>query len=307
MDTEFALIDQIVEGITATDDVVLGPGDDAAVLRPTGDIVVTTDILVENVHFKRQWSSARSLGRKAVAVNVSDVESMGARPTSVVVALAVPKDLDQRWVLDFSTGVREECANAGISLVGGDLSSSAHIVVSVTATGDLDGRAPVTRAGARSGDVVAVVGKLGWAGGGLAVLQRGFGSPKDLVAEQLTPSVPYGQGIVAADAGATAMLDISDGLLADLGHIAQCSGVAIDVDTSLLEVPEQVHRVAAATGKSPLNFVLAGGEDHALVAAFPAEAALPDGWRRIGEVRSGSGVTVDGEPWDGATGWDHFG
>lgn len=307
MATEFELIDQIVEGITVADDVLLGPGDDAAVLRPTGDIVVTTDILVENIHFKRQWSSARSLGRKAVAVNVSDVESMGARPTGVVVALAVPKDLDQRWVLDFSTGVREECANAGVSLVGGDLSGSVHIVVSVTATGDLDGRAPVTRAGARPGDVIAVAGKLGWAGGGLAVLQRGFGSPKDLVEEQLTPSVPYGQGVVAADAGATAMLDVSDGLLADLGHIARCSGVAIDVDTGLLEVPEQVHRVAAATGKPPLNFVLAGGEDHALAAAFPAEVALPEGWRRVGVVRAGAGVTVDGEPWDGAPGWDHFG
>ena len=304
---EFELIARITEGLTVGDDVVLSVGDDAAVLRPTGDTVVTTDILVENVHFKRQWSPARAVGRKAVAVNVSDVEAMGARPSAVVVALAVPKDLDQRWVEEFEAGVKEECATAGVSLVGGDLSSSAQIVACVTAIGDLEGRAPVTRAGAREGDVVAVCGRLGWSGGGLVVLQRGFGSPKDLVAEHLTPTVPYGQGVAASDLGATAMLDVSDGLLADLGHISERSGVGIDVDTSLVEIPDALARVAAATGKNALSLVLTGGEDHALAATFPATAALPEGWRRIGSVTAGEGVTVDGRPWDGAAGWDHFG
>jgi thiamine-monophosphate kinase len=303
---EFELIARITEGLPVGDDVVLSVGDDAAVLRPAGDTVVTTDILVENVHFKRQWSPARSVGRKAVAVNVSDVEAMGARPSAIVVALAVPRDLDHAWVEEFEAGVKE-CGAAGVSLVGGDLSSSAHIVACVTAIGDLEGRAPVTRAGAREGDVVAVCGRLGWSGGGLVVLQRGFGSPKDLVAEHLTPTVPYGQGVIASDLGATAMLDVSDGLLADLGHVCERSGVGIDVDTSLVEIPDAVARVAAATGKSALGLVLTGGEDHALAATFPHTASLPEGWVRIGTVAAGDRVTVDGRRWEGAAGWDHFG
>ncbi|CAL8977777.1 Thiamine-monophosphate kinase [Tessaracoccus sp. O5.2] len=303
---EFELIDRITEGLTVGDDVVLGVGDDAAVLAPSGNIVVTTDMLIENVHFRRAWSPARAIGRKAVAVNVSDVEAMGARPSAVVVALAFPTDLDQDWVAEFEAGAVEECRRAGVSLVGGDLSSSAHIAITVTAIGDLDGRAAVTRAGARVGDIVAVCGRLGWAGAGLAALQRGFGSPKEVVAEQLTPSVPYGQGVVAARAGATAMLDVSDGLLADLGHIAERSHVLIDVDSTLLEIPDAVQRVAAATGRPALGFVLAGGEDHALAATFPADAALPEGWRRVGSVREGSGIVVDGAPFDGSLGWDHF-
>ena len=306
MSNEFELIDTITSGLVVGDDVVLSVGDDAAVLRFAGDTVVTTDMLIENVHFKRQWSSAHAIGRKAVAVNVSDVEAMGARPSSVVIALAFPKDLDQQWVVDFEAGAKEECAKAGVSLVGGDLSSAAHISICVTAIGDTDGVPPVTRAGARPGDVVAVCGRLGWAAAGLVVLQRGFASPKEPVAEQLTPSVPYGQGVKAARAGATAMLDVSDGLLGDLSHIADRSQVAIDIDTALIEIPDPVARVGAATGKPALGFVLAGGEDHALAATFPPGAPLPVGWRRVGSVHEGSGITVDGDPWDGSAGWDHF-
>ncbi|MHA6511573.1 thiamine-phosphate kinase [Tessaracoccus sp. Z1128] len=303
---EFELIERITADLDVGDDVVLSVGDDAAVLALSGHVVVTTDMLIENVHFRRQWSPPRAVGRKAVAVNISDVEAMGARPSAIVVALGFPKDLDQQWVVEFEAGAKDECARAGVSLVGGDLSSSAHIAIAVTALGDLGGRVAVTRAGARPGDVVAVCGRLGWAGAGLAVLQRGFGSPKELVAEQLTPSVPYGQGVVAARAGATAMLDVSDGLLADLGHIADQSGVLIDVDTSRIEVPDAIARVAAATGKPALGYILAGGEDHALAATFPAGARLPDGWYRVGEVREGHGILVDGAPFDGAMGWDHF-
>lgn len=303
---EFELIDRITEGLVVGEDVVLSVGDDAAVLDLSGHVVVTTDMLVENVHFKRQWSSARAVGRKAVAVNVSDVEAMGARPSSIVVGLAFPKDLDQEWVAQFEAGAREECEAAGVSLVGGDLSAAALIAIGVTALGDLGDRAPITRSGARPGDLVAVVGRLGWAAAGLVALQRGFGSPKEMVAEQLTPSVPYGQGIAAALAGATAMIDVSDGLLADLGHIAERSHVLIDVESSLLTVPDGVQRVASATGRPALGFVLAGGEDHALAATFPAGTALPEGWARIGEVRSGAGVLVDGRPFDGRPGWDHF-
>lgn len=304
---EFELIARVTEGLEVNSDVVLSVGDDSAVVALQGDTVVCTDILIENVHFKRQWSPAHAVGRKAVAVNVSDLEAMGCRPSSIVVALAFPKDLDPQWVVDFEQGVRDECLAAGVSLIGGDMSSSEHIVACVTAIGDTMGRAPVTRSGAQPGDCVAIRGNLGLSGAGLVVLQRGFGSPKDAVAEHLTPSVQYGQGRVAAEAGATAMIDVSDGLLADLGHVAAQSGVQVDVDTSLLHVPDAVARVAAATGKPALGFLLAGGEDHALAATFPAGVDLPEGWTRIGEVREGEGVLVDGEAHEGARGWDHFG
>ncbi|NLE96598.1 MAG: thiamine-phosphate kinase [Propionibacterium sp.] len=305
MSAEFDLIRAITADLPKSDKVTLGVGDDAAALRFDGDAVVSTDMMVENVHFKQAWSSAHDIGRKAVAVNVSDIEAMGAVPTAVVVALAVPRDLERAWIIEFSAGVREECDRAGVSLVGGDMSRSEVIVACVTALGDVASRRPVTRAGARAGDVVAVVGKLGWAGAGFAALSRGFRSPKDVVDEARCPEVPYGQGVVASDAGATSMMDISDGLVQDLGHIAELSGVAIDIDAATLEVSEPMARVGAATGKAPLTFVLGGGEDHALAATFPDADDVPEGWRVIGRVQEGSGVTVDGEEPE-VTGWDHF-
>ena len=306
MMSEFELIADITDGLAIGDDVLLGPGDDAAVLVPRGDVVVTTDVLIENIHFKRSWSPAFQIGRKAVAVNVSDVEAMGADPSAVVIGLAFPRNLEGRWISDFQEGVVEECARAGISLVGGDLSSAPQVAIAVTALGNLAGRAAVTRAGARVGDQVAVCGRLGWSAGGPLVLQRGCGSPKELVREQQCPAVPYGQGKIAASAGATAMIDVSDGLLQDLGHICERSGVGMDLETEALEIPEGLARLAAATGKNPLGFVLSGGEDHALAATFPADARLPQGWLRIGGVTSGAEVVVNGEPWQGNVGWDHF-
>lgn len=301
---EFELIRRITDSLPQGEQVVLGPGDDAAVLRFEGESVVTTDILVEDVHFRRAWAEAHQIGRKAVAVNISDVEAMGARPVAVVVALAVPGELRDEWVPALREGILAECEEAGVSLVGGDLSSSSHVVVSVTAFGDLAGREAVTRSGARPGDVVAVAGNVGLAGAGFAALSRGFRSPRVVVDEHLTPHVPYGQGVVAALAGASAMIDVSDGLVQDLGHIAAGSRVAIDVRTSAFEVPESIERVAAATGKEPRQFILAGGEDQALAATF-AEGDVPEGWRVIGSVAEGEGVTVDGDAFETA-GYEHF-
>lgn len=304
---EFELISDVTADLTIGEDVILGVGDDAAVLRPAGDVVVTTDMLVEGIHFRRNWSPAFQIGRKAVAVNVSDVESMGAVPSAVVMALGIPDDVELDWVRELSAGVRDECLRAGVSLVGGDTARSKDVVITVAALGNLAGRAQVTRSGARVGDVVATVGRLGWAGAGLTVLQRGFGSPKELVAEQQCPSVPYGQGVLAAAAGATAMVDVSDGLLADLAHICSASGVGMDLATSNFELPDPIQRLSAATGVSPWNFILGGGEDHALAATFPPDSELPAGWRRVGVVNSTGDVTVDGEPWEGPRGWTHFG
>lgn len=307
---EFGLIDAITDDLALGEDVVVGPGDDCAVFTPRGDVVVSTDAMVEDVHFKRAWSGPTDVGRKAVAAAVADVEAMGARITGVVVSLTAPTDTPADWALGFSNGVRDECERAGASLLGGDITRGPVVIVGVTAFGDLDGHAPVLRSGARPGDVVAFIGRLGMAAAGLAVLNRGFRSPGAVVRAQRVPEVPYGQGRVARNAGATAMLDCSDGPLADLGHIARASSVSIDLRSSAFDVDEAQKTVAAAIGGGdPLNYILTGGEDHALLATF-APDDVPPGWTVIGTVTELEGeptVTVDGQVWSAdAGGWRHF-
>lgn len=306
--SEFDLIGSITAGLPSGPAVRVGPGDDCAVFGVEGDVAVSTDTMVENVHFRRSWSGPHDVGRKAVAAAVADLEAMGARPIGVVLALTIPAELEVDWVSAFTVGVREECELAGALLLGGDITRGRDITATATVFGDLQGRPPVTRSGARPGDVVAVRGRLGWAAAGLTVLNRGFRSPRAVVVAHRVPEPPYGQGIVAQRAGASAMIDCSDGLLADLGHVAKASGVAIDVDTSRLDVAEPQSVVAAAVGGSdPLTFILTGGDDHALLATFDS-ADVPEGWRVIGAVSEGDpAVTVDGVPWEGdAVGWRHF-
>ena len=304
---EFDLIATITAGLPSSAAVRVGPGDDCAVFAVDGDVAVSTDTMVENVHFRRSWSSPNDVGRKAVAAAVADLEAMGARPVGLVMALTVPAELELAWVSEFSFGVREECAGAGVLLLGGDTTRGRDITATATVFGDLQGRPPVTRGGARAGDVVAFCGRLGWAAAGLAVLNRGFRSPRAVVVAHRVPEPPYGQGILAQQSGATAMIDCSDGLLADLGHIAWASGVAIDVLTANLDVAEPQSVVAAAVGGGdPLTFILTGGDDHALLATFAA-GDVPDGWMVIGTVAEGEpSVTVDGALWEDADGWRHF-
>jgi thiamine-monophosphate kinase len=303
---EFGLIARITEGRVLSPGTLLGPGDDAAVLTAAdGRVVVTTDVLVEGVHFRLDWSTPHQVGRKAVAANLADVVAMGAVPTALVVGLAVPGQTPVSTVDGLAAGMWEEAGRVGAGIIGGDMVSSAEIVLSVTALGDLRGQAPVTRGGARPGDVLAVCGRLGWSAAGLAVLRRGFRSPPAVVSAHQVPQPPYTAGPQAAAAGATAMIDISDGLLADAKHLAEASGVAIDIDSAAVQVAELVD-VAAALGADARHWVLTGGEDHALLACFPA-AALPAGWTRLGAVRAGAGVTVDGRPYEVLPGgWEHF-
>jgi thiamine-monophosphate kinase len=160
--------------------------------------------------------------------------------------------------------------------------------------------------GAKEGDVVAVCGRLGWAAAGLAVLGRGFRSPRVVVDAHRRPAPPYPAGPQAAQLGATAMIDVSDGLLADLGHIAECSAVSIDLRSDAFDIPEPLAAVGAALGAHPLGFVLTGGDDHALAATFPPQVELPEQWRVIGAVGAGEGVSVDGEEYPDAAGHEHF-
>ncbi|MDQ0376796.1 thiamine-phosphate kinase [Amycolatopsis thermophila] len=305
---EFGLIRAVTANRSQPPGTLLGPGDDAAVVAaPDRRVVATTDVLVQGVHFRLDWSTPDQVGRKAVAENFADVAAMGAVPTAVLVGLACPPDTPASVVSELTDGMWAEAQRAGAGVVGGDMVRADQLVVSITALGDLQGRAPVTRSGARPGDIVAVSGRLGWAAAGLATLGRGFRSPVAVVNAQRAPEPDYPAGPAAARAGATAMIDVSDGLLADLGHIAEASGVGIDVRTEQLEIDRKLVDVGTALGADPLTWVLTGGEDHALVATFPSFADLPAGWRRIGAVTvADSGVTVDGEQYHGETGWEHW-
>jgi thiamine-monophosphate kinase len=311
---EFALIDAVVARLGAAGwpaDVVLGPGDDAAVLAaPDGHAVVTIDVLVEGVHFRTDWSGGADVGRKAAAASLSDVAAMGARTTGLVVGLVAPPELEVQWALDLADGLRDEAARAGATVVGGDLTRGRSLVMAVTALGDLGGRAAIRRSGARAGDVVAVCGRLGWAAAGLAVLGRGFRSPRALVEAYRHPAPDYSAGPRAARAGATALVDVSDGLLADLGHVARASGVVVDLDPAAFAgdtADGPLADAAAAMNTDPLAWVLGGGEDHALAGCFPPGVSLPDGFRAIGRVGAGDPqVLWGGVPWAGSAGWDHF-
>jgi thiamine-monophosphate kinase len=316
---EFGLIAALTARLPQGPAVLLGPGDDAAVIRAgDGRVVATTDLLVEGRHFRRDWSSAYDVGRKAAAQNLADVAAMGAAPTVVLVGLGAPGSLDVDWVTSLADGLRDECLLVSASVAGGDVVRADAVTVAVTALGDLQGRRPVTRSGARPGDIVAVCGRLGWSAAGHALLAAGLGGealPAGLggdrtdrfVEAHRRPAPPYAAGPQAADLGATALVDVSDGLLQDLGHVGQASRVRIEVRTELLaDAVTALAPAATAVGADARHWVLTGGEDHALAGCFPPSVGLPPAWRVVGAVRAGGGVSVDGAPYDRPSGWDHF-
>jgi thiamine-monophosphate kinase len=303
---EFGLIAAVVAELPQADAVLLGPGDDAAVVRiADGRVVATTDVLVEGRHFRRDWSTAYDVGRKAAAANLADVAAMGARPVALLVGLAAPASLPVTDVLDLTRGLRDEGQVAAASVVGGDVVEADALTVAVTALGTLDGREPVTRAGGQVGDTVAVCGRLGWSAAGLALLSAGESGPAELLAAYHRPAPPYAAGPRVAAAGARAMCDVSDGLLRDLGHIARASGVRVEVDVAACPVDHPVAEAAARLGVDPLTWVLTGGEDHALVACFAASSPPPRGWQVIGRAVPGELVGAGGYE-QRTGGWEHF-
>jgi thiamine-monophosphate kinase len=303
---EFGVVERIAGRLPQGGTVLLGPGDDAAILSaPDGRVVVTTDLLIEGRHFRRDWSSGYDIGRKAAAQNLSDIMAMGAVPTGIVVGLGLPADAALTWLDDLTDGFRDECDLVGASVVGGDITRCDLVVIGVTALGDLGGRAPVTRSGARPGDLVAVAGRLGHAAAGLALLREGRSGPVELIEAHRRPQPPYACGLEAATLGATSMLDVSDGLLQDLGHVAEASGVAIVLDPEAFALPPAIADAARRLGADPLEWVLSGGDDHALAATFPVNVRLSPAWTVVGHVIDGEGVQVKGISLDHG-GWDHF-
>ena len=304
---EFGLIQRVTSRLSTAPTTLLGPGDDAALVAvPDGRVVACSDVLVEGRHFRCDWASATDIGHRAAAANLADITAMGAVATALLVALCIPTDLDPRWVEQLTDGLSAEAESVGAAIVGGDLSASPVITIAVTALGDLGRRTPVLRSGARDGDLVAMAGRVGHAAAGYTVLSRGFRSPKALVEAYRRPAVAYWAGPAASVMGATAMIDVSDGLLADVGHIADASGVGIDIRRDAFEVTQPMLDAASALGVDPYTWVLGGGDDHAIVATFPAGTPLTEGWQVIGRVTDGAGVTVDGRLHSGSKGWDHF-
>jgi thiamine-monophosphate kinase len=324
---EFGLIRAIAARMPAGSHTSVGIGDDSAVVAaPSGSVVAAVDMVLEGRHFLRSWSSGRDVGVKAAARSLADIAAMGAVPTALLVSFAAPASLPASWALDLASGLAAEAERAGAGIVGGDTASAESIMVSVTALGDLSGVTAVRRSGAAVGDAVAVCGTLGHSAAGYALLsagEPGASAPADpgltgLVAAHLRPAPPYDAGPEAARLGATAMIDVSDGLLADLGHVAAASEVTIDVSSAAVVPPDDDPLWRAAfslgtdSGDSPatqvLRWVLTGGEDHSLAATFPPSAVsgLPPRWQIIGTVASGEGVTVDGAPYAGTSGWQHY-
>mgnify|MGYP000656218780 CR=1 FL=1 len=287
---------------------LVGSGDDAAVIKAAdGRVVVTTDTMIEGHDFRLDWSNGFDLGFKAVATNVSDVAAMGAKPTSLVVAISVPPSTKISFLEDFADGLRTACEQLapGCAVVGGDLAASDQVFISVTAHGDLEGREPILRSGARVGDIVAVAGTLGRAAAGLSLL---FSGDKDaisaydaLVGVQLRPEPPIAAGI---GVDATSMLDVSDGLSRDAARIAKASGVAIRIKGQDLQGFEaMLDDVALRLGVSSRDWVLFGGEDHSLLATFAPGVQIPRAFKTIGVVAEGSGVWLDDNELP-ESGWD---
>lgn len=321
---EAEILRRILARLDASTGALLGPGDDCAVLQVSGDAVVTTDTMIEGPDFRLTWHSGFELGWKLAATNLSDVAAMGARPTGLTVAFACPGETAVALLEEIARGLDAACRELapGSGVIGGDLARAPVLMASVTALGELDGISPVLRSGAHPGDTVAYAGQLGLAGMGLSLLfaesadADGIANSAGLqhlrrdhpaaLAAQLTPHPPVAAGVAAALAGATAMLDVSDGLALDAARVAQASGVLIDFDPAALQAA-----FGEQAGESvPLAAMLSGGEDHGLLATFPPGAILPQGFRRIGTVLerpavAPADVRLGGQPCE-VRGWDPF-
>jgi len=316
---EFELLARIRERLPRTSArLQLGSGDDAAISVPGGATATSVDALVDGVHFRREQASLEQIGRKALATALSDLAAMGAEPGEAYVVLGVPADLDEDGCLQLLDGLAELAAATGTSLAGGDLTRAPALVLTITVVGHAsDPEHLVTRSGARPGDALIVTGELGAAAAGLLLLDSAsedvprlmhpyghisLGTSEPLVRRQLEPQPRLEAGRALAAAGATAMIDLSDGLGGDAGHLAEASGVGLRIDASALPLAAGVAEVAAAAGIDPLQLAVSGGEDYELLAALPTEkleqanAAVSEAGglslTRIGEVTEGEGVEI---------------
>lgn len=324
---EAGVLARVLARLSESDAAVVGPGDDSAVLSSAGDLVVTSDAMIEGPDFRLSWSSGFELGWKLAATNLSDVAAMGAKPIGLTVIIAAPPALPVAVLEAIAEGLDAACRELapGCGVIGGDLSTAPVLSCAVTALGDMEGRAPVLRSGAREGDVVTYIGDLGLAGVGLSLLFERCGHAADIGADnsvdtvperlaalrserpvaltsQLAPSPPIEAGVRAALAGATAMMDVSDSLSLDAARLGKASEVTLDLDASLLAAGFGTQRGENVS----VEAMLTGGEDHGLLATFPHDLPLPEGFVAIGRVvPRGDALLVDGKS-AAPRGWDPY-
>jgi thiamine-monophosphate kinase len=336
---EFELLALLRERLPAAGPQVrLGSGDDAAVTVPAGAVATSVDALVEGVHFRRGTASLRQIGRKAISTALSDLAAMGATSGEAYVWLGAPEGMEEAELLEVGEGLAAVATETGTTVAGGDLTRAPVLSLAVTVTGHAPNPDDfVTRAGARPGDVLVVTGDLGGAAAGLALieepplaaaafgvldpapgtlggdpdprarLERTSGEHLDVQAgealrgRQLDPTPRLAAGQALAAAGATAMIDISDGLAGDAGHVAGASEVLLVIDADALPIARGVAAVAAASGRDPLELAASGGEDYELLAALPpdAVAAAQEALAALGTPLTAVGrveAVTDGNP-----------
>ncbi|MBM4328690.1 MAG: thiamine-phosphate kinase [Deltaproteobacteria bacterium] len=325
---EFGFIDRVAPlGRIRAEGVVKGIGDDCAVVAVDGPdyLLVTTDLLVERVHFLMDWAPAEVIGRKALAVNLSDIAACGGIPLDAFISLAIPEDLDVEWLDGFYQGMRGLADSFRVNLLGGDTTGSkSDLVINVAVTGRVPCDQVLLRHTAREGDVIAITGPLGESAAGLEILLGKLQLPPQvaapLVAAHLEPRPHLPEGRFLASSGAcTSAIDVSDGLSSDLGHLCQDSGVAAVVYEDRIPVSLPLARFAELTSRNPIEIILSGGEDYVLLVALKHNMA-EDLQRRahqqgmrlhpIGEFIAGRGMELvrrnnTREPF-GPRGWDHF-
>jgi len=278
---------------SADESVLVGIGDDAAVVKASlTPIALASDMAVEGTHFTRNWSSLYEIGAKITAANLADIFAMGGKPEYLLVNAALPKTIGVEEAQELALGIADEAALVGVSVVGGDLAHSEKIVISISAFGAV-GR-PILRSGAKVGDQVIVSKLPGESAAGLEYLTRGVLDSSS--SHHRHPRVDY-QSAQAISAIAHSMIDISDGLISELSHIAIASGVGIAIEKELLmssgDFPN-LARSAVDLGVDVWRWVLHGGEDHIFIATIPSDALVPRGFMPIGKVIEGSRVSVDG-------------
>ena len=286
--------------------VEVGIGDDAAVISASNNkLVATLDIAIEDVHFKSLWSSPFQIGAKLTTANLADLFSMGATPKYLLVGAAISEVNNSEVITELAQGIRSVADKFEVSVIGGDLSKSEKMSLSITALGEM-AKDPITRSGASAGDLIYLSALPGLSAAGLAILERGLDRPKYVVQAHLNPKLVAPMKLIEV---ASAMSDISDGLVSDARNIARASKVDLNFDTSALEASpdfKDLGELATELGVDVYDWILSGGEDHFFIATVPEKYADKNLGLQVGKVVAGSGlIMIDGEQTQRA-GYQHF-
>lgn len=319
---EFDLIERMLSKCGGHPLLLLGAGDDAAELKiPEGKrVLLTTDLLIEEIHFRRSTTDARSLGHKALAVNLSDIAAMGGQALAAFVSLALPKDLELSWLDEFYAGLNALAFDHGMVVAGGDTTASpAPLVINIALLGLADKGRTLKRNGAKVGDGLWLSGALGLSRAGFEALTHGWTIPENLTAAHLRPAPLISAGrCLAAGGRCTSCIDVSDGLLGDLMHVCKMSGVKAVVELDQLPASSDLLSFVRTQGGDVFDYLLNGGEDYALLFTLSGGDEEPEDWPsglaaplRIGRITEGMGIVLRDE--DGlehpamGKGFDHFG